>query len=186
MLDRLTVKTPCDASWDAMVGDDRVVHCCRCNRNVYDLDAMHPDEAEAFLEEHLAKTGSLPCSRLYRRRDGRVMTSRCPKAVDRAHRARVATSFGAVATMALALLYVNRPVLGPDDTLVVDRRVEAPAHDVGPAFAQLGEVTLADEDDADETANAAWLPLWPPPTFAPVSVTLRGEKAPLLWSVARR
>jgi hypothetical protein len=77
-----------------------VRHCCQCNRNVYDLTAMDPDEAEAFLDAHLA-------------------------------------------TAAAASLFANRPVLGPDDALVVeDRELSVRAHDVEPAHAEMGELEL--------------------------------------------
>lgn len=150
MLDRLTLKTPCTASWDAMVGDGSVRHCCQCNRNVYDLRAMDPDEAEAFLDDHLATTGSLPCARLYRRPDGRVMTSECPTVVDRRHRKRVAGGLVAVATLAATTVYANRPMLAADDDQIVvearrlhvePRPVEVLAEDT------LGE--LAADDDGD-------------------------------------
>lgn len=187
MIDRLTVKTPCTASWDAMVGDDRVRHCCQCNRDVYDLTAMHADEAEAFLDEHLATKRTLPCARLYRRPDGRLMTSQCPTAVDRSHRRRVAGGLAALATTAAAVLYAARPVLGPDDPLVVDdREVRAAAHEVEPAYVEMGAIVLRGDDDGDGEDDREWTPPPPPEVPAPVSITLRGPKPPLLWSTSRR
>lgn len=66
----------CDVPWDAMVGDARVRHCGVCDREVYDLTAMDPDEIEAFLA---ARKEALPCMRLHRRRDGRVQAGVCGK-----------------------------------------------------------------------------------------------------------
>jgi hypothetical protein len=184
MLDRLTVKTPCHAAWDAMVGDDRVRHCCQCNRAVYDLTAMDADEAEAFLDEHLSTTGALPCARLFRRPDRRVMTSQCPTAADRRHRMRVAGAISAVATAAAAALSANFPVLGPDDPVVVeDREPLARAHDVEPVRQVMGAVVLEGDDDDDVQE---WKPPPPSPELAPVSVTLRAAKPPLLWSSSSR
>lgn len=189
MLDRLTIKTPCNASWEGMIGDDRVRHCCQCNRNVYDLRAMDPDEAEAFLEEHLATTGWLPCARLYRRPDGRLMTSQCPTAADRRHRARVVGGIAAIATVTAAVAFASRPVLGPEEPVVVDRE-KAAAHDVEPPHPHaevMGAIASRDDDDDDDDGrDHEWRSPPPLPGPKPVSVTLRAEKAPLLWSAARR
>jgi hypothetical protein len=102
-----------------MVGDDVVRFCCTCSKTVYDLTAMAPDDAELFLAQHVAAGEPLPCARIYRRPDGRVLTSECPTGASRRHVRRVA---GALATaVAGALLLVGavdvatRPTLGPDD-----------------------------------------------------------------------
>jgi hypothetical protein len=142
MLERLTVKTPCNASWEEMVGDGHVRRCGPCNRDVYDLGSMDADEAEVFLDEHLASTGTLPCARLYRRPDGRVMTSPCGAAIDQRHRMRVAGGLAMVVTAVATALGANPPTLGPDDPLEIERAIEVPAHDVEPAYAEIGELTL--------------------------------------------
>jgi len=41
-LDDLRVASPCPASWDAMVGDDRVRFCGQCQKSVYDIKALTP------------------------------------------------------------------------------------------------------------------------------------------------
>src|SRR5690348_11198318 len=46
LLDRIQIASPCEASWDAMNGDDRVRFCGLCEKNVYNLSAMTRDEAE--------------------------------------------------------------------------------------------------------------------------------------------
>ncbi|MBX3188192.1 MAG: hypothetical protein KF819_14315 [Labilithrix sp.] len=158
LLDRITVKTPCDASWDDMIGTSAVRFCCTCSREVYDLSAMHPDEAEAFLAQH-AHDGELPCARLYRRADGRVLTSECPAGEDRRRvRRALATLAGGIASLAVAGFAVDlaaRPVLGPDEADFVVR--EAPT--VSPrdvrtdiAFVEMGDLAL--DDDAYDV-NAA-------------------------------
>ncbi len=48
-LDSLEIASPCPASWDSMTGDDRARFCGLCRLNVYDLTAMSPGEAEAFV-----------------------------------------------------------------------------------------------------------------------------------------
>ena len=118
LLDRVAVKTSCKASWDEMVGDEIARFCCTCSKNVYDLTAMHPDEAELFLEQHLAAGGPLPCARIYRRRDGRVLTSECPTGETRRHLLRLAKTLAAgaagAALLAGSVEVATRPKLGPD------------------------------------------------------------------------
>jgi hypothetical protein len=74
LLDSLRVASPCNASWDDMVGDERVRFCGQCSKNVYNLSAMSRDEAEAVVR---AKEGDL-CARMLRRIDGTVVTTDCP------------------------------------------------------------------------------------------------------------
>ena len=41
---RLTIASPCTASWDDMEGDDKVRFCGECELNVYNLSAMTEGE----------------------------------------------------------------------------------------------------------------------------------------------
>ncbi len=84
LLENVAIAAPCTASWDAMVGDDRVRFCGQCEKNVYNLSAMPRDEAEALLA---AREGKM-CVRLYKREDGTVITSDCPVGVKRRRRRR--------------------------------------------------------------------------------------------------
>jgi hypothetical protein len=72
-LDEVRVASPCDASWDSMIGDDRIRHCAGCDKDVYNLSGMSRDDAEALL---VAK-GVDVCIRLYRRADGTLITRDC-------------------------------------------------------------------------------------------------------------
>jgi len=72
LLSQLTAtphERPCDARWDEMIGDDRVRHCASCARDVYDVSAMSPREAEIRL---LNSGHAVPCIRYGRRADGTV------------------------------------------------------------------------------------------------------------------
>lgn len=73
-LDLIQIATPCAVSWDAMGGDDRTRHCGQCERQVYNIGGMSRAAAEDLIH---TSEGRL-CVRLYRRRDGTVMTSDCP------------------------------------------------------------------------------------------------------------
>lgn len=76
-IDRLTIATPCDMSWEEMAGDDRKRFCGECRKHVYDIASMTSDEVADLLGDGM----NLPCVRLYRRQNGRVMTADCPVGV---------------------------------------------------------------------------------------------------------
>ncbi len=46
---RLEIMNPCDASWEQMVGDQRIRQCATCCRPVHDLSALREAEARAHL-----------------------------------------------------------------------------------------------------------------------------------------
>ena len=102
LLDDLRVASPCSASWDEMVGDDRVRFCLACEKNVYNVSAMSRDEAEALIADAEGDPGL--CLRMYRRADGTVLTADCPVGRRRRRVTRIAAAalaFGG-AGMALA------------------------------------------------------------------------------------
>ena len=72
-LDCIDIPIPCKASWDAMVGDERVRHCGDCRQNVYNIAAFSRGEATRLLQE---RTGRV-CLRIFRRPDGTVITDDC-------------------------------------------------------------------------------------------------------------
>lgn len=74
ILEDIRVASPCQVSWEAMNGDDRVRFCDRCGLNVYDISTMTGDDALALVNE---REGNL-CVRFHRRKDGTVITSDCP------------------------------------------------------------------------------------------------------------
>ena len=90
-LQQLEIATPCNASWDAMVGNDRVRFCGQCSLNVYNLSAMGQQEA---LDLIATREGRL-CVRLYKRADGTVISQDCPRGLE-AVRRRVRRMAGAV------------------------------------------------------------------------------------------
>jgi hypothetical protein len=77
VLDRVRIASPCPASWAAMSGDERMRFCALCSKHVYNISAMSTAEAVALIEE---TEGNL-CARIYRRRDGTVLTADCPVGV---------------------------------------------------------------------------------------------------------
>jgi hypothetical protein len=57
-----------------MRGDDRTRYCAACSKHVYNVSDLTADEAVALIREN---EGHL-CVRLYRRKDGSVLTADCP------------------------------------------------------------------------------------------------------------
>ncbi len=74
ILNDVRIAAPCPASWAEMKGDDRARFCGGCEKHVYNIAAMAAVEAVALIERN---EGAL-CLRLYRRRDGTVLTADCP------------------------------------------------------------------------------------------------------------
>ena len=85
LLDSVKIASPCTASWDEMIGDDRARFCAHCQKDVFNLSAMPREEAETFLRERTSEV----CVRLYKRADGTVLTSDCPVGVTRKRRRRL-------------------------------------------------------------------------------------------------
>ncbi len=73
-LNNLRVATPCPIYWEDMIGDERVRFCKHCQLNVYNFSELTEKEAEHLL----VSTGNRICGRLYRRKDGTVLTKDCP------------------------------------------------------------------------------------------------------------
>lgn len=115
--------SPCDISWDAMSGDDRVRRCTVCDRTVYDCATLTRAEIVALLET----AGERPCARLFRRRDGTLLTADSERGRGRRRR-RVALAVLAVATAAAVpvagarLAEALRAAAPRDHHLVLGRR----------------------------------------------------------------
>jgi hypothetical protein len=111
LLSRLYIASPCDADWNAMVGNDRVRACAACKKNVYNISDMTRGEAEAFLN----RNGSSECTQFFRRADGTILTDNCPVGLRRIRNAwrkatKVASLFlGLVTTCSAATSQNVRP-----------------------------------------------------------------------------
>ena len=85
ILDNIRVATPCTADWNDMVGDERIRHCMKCDKDVFNLSQMTREDAEQLLQ---AKQGKL-CARYYQRADGTILTSDCAVGKKQKRRRRV-------------------------------------------------------------------------------------------------
>lgn len=93
----LQIAKPCSKKWDELVGDERRRYCGACEKHVYNLEVMEPDELVALVEE----TEGRFCGRLYRRpKELTVLTEDCPVGVRSARRRRVGGAAIAVAAAA--------------------------------------------------------------------------------------
>jgi hypothetical protein len=98
LLRRARIASPCTASWEGMEGDERVRFCRQCNLHVYNVASLTSAEAGSLI----SRTEGRLCARLYRRPDGTVLTSDCPKGLAAARR-RVARAAGAALAAVLSL-----------------------------------------------------------------------------------
>ncbi len=147
ILDSVRVATPCKASWDDMVGDDRVRHCAACDKDVFNLSALTRDEAEALIRERL---GNL-CGRYYRRADGTIITSDCTVGIAQRRRRRVMAA-GLAALLAgaggLALMLSRRTQSGGGAAIAteVDEPIQiqgqSVAHDDAPPARRVEPVSV--------------------------------------------
>jgi hypothetical protein len=101
-LDGLRIASPCKASWDDMVGDDRVRFCGQSAKNVFNVAAMTRDEAYDLMRANEAQS---VCMRLHRRADGTVMTSDCPEGAKKKRVRRLALVAGGLAAAAGGALF---------------------------------------------------------------------------------
>lgn len=109
MLDNVRVASPCNASWDEMLGDDRVRFCTSCEKNVFNLSAMAREDAERLLAERV--NGEL-CVRFYQRADGTVMTQDCPVGVTKKRRKLAVLAAAGAGAMALAAMSAMTKTMG--------------------------------------------------------------------------
>lgn len=106
LVQRVHIASPCPASWESMVGDDRVRFCGQCKLNVYNLSAMTEEEGTRLI---VHKEGKL-CAAIYRRADGTILTKDCPVGLRllRQHAAHcVARVAAAIALLSCAALYAT-------------------------------------------------------------------------------
>ncbi len=102
ILNDIQIASPCPVPWSDMTGDDRVRHCSRCNRQVFDVSAL---TAQQSIDLIVAKQGNL-CIQLYRRKDGTVLTADCPVGI-RARARRAWRRSVAVVAAVFAFLWVG-------------------------------------------------------------------------------
>lgn len=112
-LDKVRVAAPCNADWDAMIGNERSRFCGQCSLNVYNLSSMTRNEAEGLI----ARSEGRLCVRFFRRADGSILTENCPVGL-RALRHRISSVYKAIAAAMLSFfaglgVYEGLSILNP-------------------------------------------------------------------------
>lgn len=109
LVDDAHVRRPCDADWNAMVGDERVRFCASCEKNVHDLSAHTEGEAERLLRGEAGRI----CIIVERDASGRAITAdRLPSGMTPARRLAM---LAAAATVAMAVPFCGKTDAGPRD-----------------------------------------------------------------------
>ena len=75
--DRMIIPAPCDADWDAMIGNERVRFCEHCHLHVTNISALPRQEAMRLVSR---SEGRL-CVRFMKSADGSVVTKQLPQAL---------------------------------------------------------------------------------------------------------
>ena len=114
-LGSLKLASPCPVRWRSMRGDERIRVCRRCQRSVFNLDAMTVSAASELVAAHRANA----CDDFRLREDGTVVTADCRPA--RFHERAgavlalfVPRSVGAIAATLFLLLAVALTFFGPE------------------------------------------------------------------------
>jgi hypothetical protein len=118
----LRVASPCSASWEHMVGDDKRRFCDDCGQSVYNASALTRAELEALLGAHAYQL----CLRMYRREDGTVMTTDCPVGKRRVRLKQVAAVACGSVLAGIAVAAVAHEVSKPRLDELYSVHVEAP------------------------------------------------------------
>jgi hypothetical protein len=103
-VDRIELKTPCAVPWSTMRGDERVRHCDRCEKNVYNIAALTRPEALRLVAN---KEGGR-CVRIFRRPDGTVVTADCSSRLRAARKKGIGPWLAALAVVGWAELSAAR------------------------------------------------------------------------------
>lgn len=90
----LSIATPCNVDWESMTGDERKRFCGQCKLNVYNVSTMSTVEAADFIRQSEGRA----CVRLYKRKDGTIITDNCPVGL-RKLRNRITARVAAVAAL---------------------------------------------------------------------------------------
>jgi hypothetical protein len=158
MLDSITIPVACPVPWDQMRGDHRTRFCDKCSQNVYDVSELTAKEAVALV----TRGETIPCLRLYRRQDGRVMTADCATKRERVWKWLHKRSTWAAAVFSLVFLGCEKPIGVTAGVPCVDPSLNATYKAAGEQISEHAARTISASDhttsasrlDADAKAEA--------------------------------
>ncbi len=142
LLDTIRVESPCETSWDSMIGNDQVRFCEHCNLTVQDLSQLTRKRALRLVR---ASKGRL-CIRYQSRPDGSLVTRSAPQKVYHIGRRASRIAAGAFsATLSLssgaaAHSYLTSPT-SSDFDLALIARVESAVHPMDSGASITGTIT---------------------------------------------
>lgn len=96
---QVRIASPCTEKWESMSGNERVRHCALCKLNVFNIKELTEVEVRALF----LQTEGRVCGRVFRRRDGTVITRDCPRGLA-AVRRKAMIAVAMTATLLLALV----------------------------------------------------------------------------------
>lgn len=74
LLAHVRIAAPCPVAWRDMQGDEKQRLCGQCNQQVHNLAGLTSAEVVALLR----RPGERPCTQVFRRLDGTLLTKDCP------------------------------------------------------------------------------------------------------------
>ena len=164
-LDGLRIASPCKASWDDMVGDDRVRFCGLCAKNVFNVSGMTRDEANTLLR---ANQNESVCMRLYKRADGTVITADCPEGAKKKRVRRLALVASGLAAAVAGGAFLSLQGSGTMGEIPVAGGVRVPEKRAEPeSDPMLGKMVMGDVAPVGTPMGSVSLPPHDPPPVPP-------------------
>lgn len=107
--------TPCQATWDSMVGTNQFRVCRECAKTVYDFTAMELPAAQALVYK---REGQKDAVNFYRRKDGKFLTADCPVGVKRGRMMLMMVIGGVVVVVGIIAFMMLNPPSPPSVTVL--------------------------------------------------------------------
>jgi Carboxypeptidase regulatory-like domain len=142
LLNRIDVKSPCNESWDEMVGNNEVRFCSHCVKDVHDLSAMKRADAERLVQK---SSGNL-CVRYIKTPTGKLITAP-PKFTQIRRNATIAASVLATSLTFTTLAYAQGEPIKPKDNVTQTNKDKSANSEIKQGFATVSGV-VKDANDA--------------------------------------
>lgn len=104
-IDQFKKATPCSSYWEKLTGTDKIRFCSLCQLEVYDFTDMEMQEAQDTVW-HKEGRRNVP---LFKRKDGKFLTSDCPVGLSKRNQFILATVGGGIAVAILLYVLMTMP-----------------------------------------------------------------------------
>ena len=130
-IEKFKQATPCSALWEGTDPKERVRYCEQCKRQVYDFAGLELPEAEALIFKRENRKNVT----LFKRVDGKFLTSDCPVGVKKRLTLILANVGGVVLLCCVLALFLSTPKPAPSVVKKIHARVVggsfvAPSHPI--------------------------------------------------------